>query len=232
MGVIKPHQRLNKQQIEQQANQLLLAMQGTPNAPKWPDVADRAANFLNLGIAWISIPSVDDGKIAARIYPTERLIEFNEDFEEVQRNQGFYQSTLAHEIGHWVLHVNHDEADGLIEQMELSLGREVATQTFLCRNVNEQRIYQQTNKTQLDWMEWQAQYFASCLLMPRDKLAEVSRGRDLTKFRHLEAMKDELGVTISNLKHRLRDLGWIRIVEGSHQIYPGLLPSAEQTQLP
>jgi hypothetical protein len=29
----------------------------------------------------------------------------------------------------------------------------------------------------------------------------------LTNWRHLYAMKDELGVTISNLKNRLQDLG-------------------------
>jgi len=48
----------------------------------------------------------------------------------------------------------------------------------------------------------QVQYFAGCLLMPLSKLEEVQRGRDLTNWRHLYAMKDELGVTISNLKYR------------------------------
>jgi glyoxylate utilization-related uncharacterized protein len=57
--------------------------------------------------------------------------------------------------------------------------------------------------------------------MPQFKLEDVKRGRDLTKWRHLYAMKDELGVTISNLTNRLQDLGWIYIPTGSKQIYPG-----------
>ncbi len=39
--------------------------------------------------------------------------------------------------------------------------------------------------------EWQAQYFASCLLMPRHVLEDKRRGRDLTNWKHLYAMVDE-----------------------------------------
>lgn len=34
-------------------------------------------------------------------------------------------------------------------------------------------------------------------------------------------MGDELGVTISNLTNRLKDLEWISISQDSKQIYPG-----------
>ncbi|PSM46609.1 Zn peptidase, partial [Chroococcidiopsis sp. CCALA 051] len=44
---------------------------------------------------------------------------------------------------------------------------------------------------------------------------------DLTKWKHLYAMKDELGVTISNLTHRLQELGLIYIPKDSKQIYLG-----------
>lgn len=57
--------------------------------------------------------------------------------------------------------------------------------------------------------------------MPQFKLEEVRRGRDLTNWRHLYAIREELGVTISNLTTRLKDLGWIYIPLGSKQIYPG-----------
>lgn len=40
-------------------------------------------------------------------------------------------------------------------------------------------------------------------------------------------MQDDLGVTISNLINRLQDLGWIYIPEGSKQIYPRKIESAE-----
>jgi Zn-dependent peptidase ImmA (M78 family) len=70
-------------------------------------------------------------------------------------------------------------------------------------------------------IEWQAQHFAACLLMPKFKLEEVQRGRDLTNWRHLYAIRDEMGVTISNLTRRLQDLELINIPRGTRQIYPG-----------
>ncbi len=69
-------------------------------------------------------------------------------------------------------------------------------------------------------IEWQAQYFASCLLMPIHKLKRVQKGRDLTNWKHLRAMADELGVTISNLTNRLINLNWI-MKPTSKRIYLG-----------
>jgi hypothetical protein len=57
----------------------------------------------------------------------------------------------------------------------------------------------------------------------------MQKGRDLTKESHLQAMADELGVTKANLKHRLKDVGWIHIPQGSRQIYLGkAAPSREK----
>lgn len=51
------------------------------------------------------------------------------------------------------------------------------------------------------------------------ELKRVCQGRDLTKWRHLYVIAEELGVTISRLIHHLQSLGWINIPEGSNQIY-------------
>ena len=138
----------------------------------------------------------------------------------MKSNQGFQQSTIAHEIGHWILHINQDEADGLIEQLSFPLNTLTEEQVFLCR-VTAEDIKKIQLKTQDDRREWQAQYVAACLLMPEYKLLECKRGRDLTNWRHLYAITDELCVTISNLIYRLQKLGWIDIRKGSKQIYPG-----------
>lgn len=221
MSVIKPYRYRSKNEIENLAHNLLLGMQGTPNSPKWPFVADQAANFLKLNVVWDSLPPHNDRPVFARIYPQTRLIEFNQDIPELQQNRGLEQSTLAHEIGHWMLHVNQDEADGFVEQLELSLGNELAAQVFMCRKVNEQQISQNRANKQLDSIEWQAQYFASCMLMPKYILEEKRVGRDLTRESHLDAMAKDIGVTKANLKHRLKDIGWIYIPQGSKQIYLG-----------
>ncbi|MFM6397849.1 MAG: Zn peptidase, partial [Planktothrix sp.] len=52
-------------------------------------------------------------------------------------------------------------------------------------------------------------------------LEEKRQGRDLTQWRHLYKIKDELGVSISNLTNRLQELGWISIPKGERTIYPG-----------
>jgi len=198
----------NKEEIEREAESLLEQMQTVPNyIPKFPLDPSRVAEFLELDIVWDTLPSDSEGQIAARILPLQRLIEINDTIPELRG--GFGNSTIAHEIGHWVLHINHDVADGLVQQQELDLGLETM-KPFLCRSTTAKR-----------GIEWQAQYFAGCLLMPRHILKDVAQGRNLTRLKHLYAMAEDLGVTISNLKYRLSDLGWINIPKGSKVIYLG-----------
>jgi transcriptional regulator with XRE-family HTH domain len=209
----------SKEEIERTANDLLMSMQAIPKyTPRWPFDATRVAEFLNLKILYEKIEPDNEGPIVAKILPIERRIVLNEDIPELRG--GFEQSTVAHEIGHWVLHINQDESEILAKQLEITLGIEEALHLCLCRSANEQ-IDKYRASSKLDHLEWQAQYFASCLLMPRYILEEKRRNRDLTNWRHLYAMRDELGVTISNLTSRLQDLGWIYIPKGSKQIYLG-----------
>lgn len=206
MSLFKPYRWYADREIEREAEAILRQMQASPKyVPKFPMDPSRVAEFLGLDVVWDSIPPDAQGQIAARILPTERLIEINEDIPSLRG--GYGTSTIAHEVGHWVLHINHDEVEGLTKQQLLF---EEDIQPFLCRSVGELR-----------GIEWQAQYFGGCLLMPRFVLEEKRRDRILTKWSHLYAMADELGITISNLTTRLQDIGWIYIPKGSKQIYPG-----------
>ncbi|MCG6133191.1 MAG: ImmA/IrrE family metallo-endopeptidase [Nostoc sp. LLA-1] len=208
MNIFKQYRFIPKSEIERQANNLLRRMQATPQyAPRWPFDATRVADFLDIGVVWESIPPDENGSIAALILPTQHEIVINQDVPGL--HGGYGESTLAHEIGHWELHINHNVVGSFVERPEQ--GIEINVQPFLCRNVSGQ----------LEKIEWQAQYFASCLLMPRHKLEETRKGRNLTKEFHLDAMAHEIGVTKSNLKHRLKDLDWIHIPENSKQIYLG-----------
>ncbi|NES93431.1 ImmA/IrrE family metallo-endopeptidase, partial [Okeania sp. SIO2B9] len=44
---------------------------------------------------------------------------------------------------------------------------------------------------------------------------EKRQGKDLTKWSNLYKIKDELGVSISNLTYRLQEFGWIYIPKES-----------------
>jgi Zn-dependent peptidase ImmA (M78 family) len=208
LNLIHSPSYLSKESIEREVEKILKQMRATPQyVPKFPLDPSRVAEFLGLDIVWDTIPPDDKGRIAARIFPLNRLIEINDTIPELRG--GFGASTIAHEIGHWILHINHNEVDGSSKQQILDLGLE-DIQPFLCRSISVQQ-----------GIEWQAQYFAGCLLMPRSILEDIAQGRKLTSWQHLYAMAEDLGITISNLTNRLQDLGWINIPKGSKQIYPG-----------
>lgn len=207
LKVIKKFRYMTKDEIERQAVDVLRRVQLIRKRPlKWPIDAGHVAEALGLDMDCGDIPPDDKGAIAAMILPTEHKIVMNENNRELP--EGFEESSIAHEIGHWELHIDQNEVSKFVELQKRGIATTV--EPFLCRSVSTQQ-----------GIEWQAQYFASCLLMPLYKLEEVRRGRDLTKWRHLYAMRDELGVTISNLTNRLQKLGWIYIPKDSKQIYPG-----------
>jgi len=223
LSLIKPYRFYPKTEIERRANDLLMRMQLTPNwEPTWPFQADRVADFLDLGLVWDRIPPDETGQIAARIVPRDRQIEINEDILNLP--QGFQESTIAHEIGHWMLHINYAKVENEAIQAELDSPEALSSgQEFVCRP--------NSGLSQIESIEWQAQYFASCLLMPRHILVEKCQGRDLTRWAVLYAIREQLGVSISNLVNRLQDLDWIEMQKGSRRINRGSVDVCEQTCL-
>ena len=205
MSIFRSFRFISKIEIEACALDIWLKMQATTNyVPKLPLDASRVAEFLGLDIVWDTIPDDEQGAIAARILPLEKLIEINENIPQLR--SGFGESTIAHEIGHWVLHID-SEAVQRYSRLQKK-GVKVPIKPLLCRNGNN-----------LAGIEWQAQYFASCLLMPQHLLTELKQDKDLTKWQHLYQMAAELNVTISNLTTRLQDLGWIYLDSNSRKIY-------------
>lgn len=202
MSVFRPFKFIPKLEIEAAALDIWLRMERSHQRLKLPIDASIIAEFLDLDIVWDTIPDDERGAIAARILPLEKLIEINENIPQLKG--GFGESTIAHEIGHWVLHIDTQKVDRYIRLRQK--GVEVKIQPFLCRESNLARI------------EWQAQYFAGCLLMPQQILTELKQGKDLAKWQHLYQMAEELGVTISNLTTRLQDLGWIALDSDTRKI--------------
>lgn len=163
MSLIQYPSYLSKGHIEHEVEKILEHMRKTPQyAPKFPLDPSRVAEFLELDVVWDTIPPDVQGRIAARILPLARLIEINDAIPELRG--GFGASTIAHEIGHWILHINREEVDGFSKQQTLDLGL-ADVEPFLCRSISAQQ-----------GIEWQAQYFAGCLLMPRYILEDVAQG--------------------------------------------------------
>lgn len=203
MSVFRPFRFVPKLEIEACALDIWLQMERSREEPQLPIDASIIAEFLDLNLVWDTIPDDEQGAIAARILPLEKLIEINENIPELKG--GFGESTIAHEIGHWVLHIDTEKVERYIRLKQK--GVDIRVKPFLCRSSNLARI------------EWQAQYFAGCLLMPQHILTRLKQDKDLTKWQHLYQIAEELGVTISNLATRLQDLGWISLDAETRKIY-------------
>ena len=105
MEVIKPYRYYSKGNLELIATKLRVEVEKSRKR-RIPaeSIAETIADYLELNIMWESLPSDNQGKIAAMIIPTKKLIFINEDIDALKG--GFGQSTIAHEIGHWMLHID------------------------------------------------------------------------------------------------------------------------------
>jgi hypothetical protein len=204
VSVFRPFRFISKLEIEASALDVWLQMEKADKTPQLPIDAGVIAEFLDLDLVWDTIPDDEQGAIAARILPLEKLIEINENIPQLRG--GFGASTIAHEIGHWILHIDTEKVERYIRLKEKGVDMQV--QPFLCRSQNN-----------LARIEWQAQYFAGCLLMPQHILTELKQNKDLTTWQNLYQMAEEIGVTISNLTTRLQELGWIYLDTDTRKIY-------------
>ena len=93
---------------------------------------------------------------------------FDIDLSEDYKKEGRFLFTLAHEIGHWVLHRKHFFEDEQQQNLFEMLGDENKENCIVCVKRNENSIINMKKKTNEEWIEWQADNFASSLLMPKD----------------------------------------------------------------
>ena len=85
---------------------------------------------------------------------SDRRIVIDEYLDPVENPsmEGRYRFTLAHEVGHWRLHRDLVVKDS----MQISMFDEPAAPAMICRSSEARKP-----------VEWQADFYASCLLMPR-----------------------------------------------------------------
>ncbi len=148
---------LSKKWINQKAQDVITEYEsaiGGKVAPPIPveDIIERGLN-LKLGVIEIEDKTglVD---ILGATYVKQRLVFVNATLLE-SRYEGRLNFTWAHEAGHWVLHRQFVVPDTLKESIQ---------GTILCRSKDSKRP-----------IEWQADYFAACLLMPELWIKEAFR---------------------------------------------------------
>jgi Zn-dependent peptidase ImmA (M78 family) len=157
-----------------------------------------------LDISWEEISHFcQEDLTMAAIIPKERKIILNDSCKNLfEEKIGTLNFTMAHELGHWVLHVE----DKLNQQTEFSFDN--IDDTFYCRSFSKKPP-----------IEYQADMFAGCLLMPKPIIAPMvnvlKETSNTIKFPQLYRMCDLFQVSISALKVRLHELNLLYIHNGS-----------------
>jgi len=142
---------LPKDAINQIATDLLLGYEdytGKNLTPPIP-VEDIIERYLKLDLQYVDFYQKHGlDNVFGAIYVKNRTVAISESLLN-DRNEGRLIFTCAHEVGHWCMHRRYVEVAGRAS------GEEVVV---LCRTGESGKLP----------VEWQADYFAACLLMPKE----------------------------------------------------------------
>ncbi|WP_339196253.1 ImmA/IrrE family metallo-endopeptidase [Paenibacillus sp. FSL P4-0176] len=160
---------------------------------------------FELDFAWEPIDHFDlSGIVMAAILPGQKRIIMNESRKELfEEKIGTMNFTMAHELGHWVLHVN--DKDNLQTSLNLNKSKEV----FYCRSHSTRPPVEQ-----------QADMFAGAILMPKPALEKFVGKLKATRNIDMGSLYTLAGffkVSISALCVRLNRLELLYVHKG--QVY-------------
>jgi len=156
-----------------------------------PIPVDRIAeNFCLLDTLWEPIPEPPDHTVLAGLIPARRLVVFNENRRLLYDDVAFLERTvLAHELGHWALHV--DQGAALTE----SLPGFDPPMNFVCRQDSD------------TWEERHAAWFMSHLLLPRNLLVEHIGKRAIASLSDIYQLGQDCQVTVTVMQIALEQMG-------------------------
>jgi len=139
--------------------------------------------------------AIGDPDTVAYIDPNKMVICLNLEKSEYLDEVG-PEYTWAHEVGHWVL--DHFEDD----RRQLSLGIENQPTRLLHRDTRHHQPFRH---------EFQAEYFASCLLMPKRFLVPLASRLNLLQWASIYSLRETFEVSVTAMKNRLQGLGLIYV---------------------
>lgn len=127
-----------------------------------------------------------------------------------------YRYTAGHESGHWILHRAYYNYDP--NQLSFFDNNDPFVQ---CRELNRSDFLRDT-RTWDDkrWMEWQADIFASCLLMPKTAIRRVCEELQFREESNqlIQITAETFQVSVEAAKYRLSDLKLIESTAENNQL--------------
>lgn len=183
-------QYFSPKKLESLADDLLARYERECGSTVQPPIqAESIAESIGLNILWDEIPEEPGTTTHGALIPEKRLIVLNESrLQLLESTQGLYNTTIAHEIGHWVLHVDHAALD------HASLP-ELAYDTSPAPESGRDK-----------WDERNAHQFMGYLLMPSRLLTPNLKRQNLQDWRNLYHLRETFDVTPTALKIRLEKL--------------------------
>jgi hypothetical protein len=202
-------------ELEKLADDLLDIYQRQSGFPLRPPIqADLVAESVGLNILWEEIRDKPGTTVCAEIRPDERLIVMNERRRSLlESNLGFYNTTVAHELGHWWLHIDHAALDH--EELPGYIRSTVPPRQADGMDRRDER---------------NSHEFMGCLLMPSSFLLPKTQDVNLQSWRGLYRLRDDFGVTITAMKVRLEQLG-LTYVDGVGQFHRSRREAEGQSSL-
>lgn len=129
----------------------------------------------------------------------------------VDDNDIRYRFTLAHELGHALFHHDYFYQDEnqmtLFDVEEYDLGEEYRPLTKYDIGKALNKDLSDGNITELDWIEWQANAFASSILIPKKSL--ITFYRDYNKGNFIYDVSKKFNTSVEVAKYRCENLGLI-----------------------
>ena len=153
-----------------------------------------AEDLIDLQILWQTLPESENETVLAGLAPRKKLVVFNENrLMLFDKTPGLYRTVLAHEVGHWELHV--DKAT--VNQLPIP-------------GMDEQLQYLFRSEKQ-SWDERNAHLFMSHLLVPEPLLNPLIRNVQDFDWPFLYKLRDMFQVTISVIRIRLERKGLLYV---------------------
>lgn len=184
---------VNKNDIEEIAQ--LYLEEFNPDLLKEPTsipIEEFLQNYLNLEMDYadithdasiLGLTAFDSGHIKVYdlenkkerfIYVEEGTVVIDNSLLEYDK-EGRFRFTCGHEAGHWIF---HREMFQLNKKQNNNFGESINKQvnTAMCfLRAGEIVLVNKTFRTDEEWMEWQANYTSSCLVMPRTTFITAAR---------------------------------------------------------
>lgn len=183
-------QYFSPKKLESLADHLLARYEREAGSPLQPPIqAESIAESIGLNILWDEIPEKPGTTTHGALIPEKRLIVLNERrLQLLESTQGLYNTTIAHEIGHWVLHVDHAALDH-VSLPDLAYDTAPAPESGFDKRD-----------------EHNAHEFMGYLLMPSKLLTPRLKGLNLQNWHDLYRLRETFNVTPTALKIRLEKL--------------------------